>query len=61
MDVRKISFLHEGGETLEQFAERLDGCLTPGNIKSEVVCSFEQQDPVKPVPAYGRYVGLGVH
>lgn len=34
MDVKKIFFQREGGETLEQFAERLGGCLTPGNVKS---------------------------
>jgi len=36
LDVQKIFFYHEDGETLEHFAQRGSGGPIPGNIQSQV-------------------------
>ena len=54
----KEIFYNEGGETLEQVAQR--GCTRPipGNIQGQVGQGSEQPDLVADVPAHCRGVGL---
>ena len=52
-------FYDEGGETLEQVAQRRCGCPIIGSVQGQVEWSFEQPHLVKDVPAHGRGVGLG--
>jgi len=47
---------HEGGETLEQVAQRSCGCPLPGSVH-QVGWGFEQPGLVEGVPAHGREVG----
>jgi len=47
----------EGGETLEQAAQRSCGCPLPGIVQGQVGWSSEQPGLVEDVPAHGR--GLG--
>ena len=35
MDIRENVFWSEGGEALEQIAQRGDGCPTPGDTKGQ--------------------------
>ena len=51
-------FYNEGGETLEQVAQRGDSCPIPGNLQRQVGWRSEQPDLVEDVPAYCRGVGL---
>jgi len=48
---------HEGGETLEQVAQRSCGCPLPGSVQGQVGWSSEQPGLVEGVPAHGRGVG----
>ena len=48
---------HEGGETLEQVAQRSCGCPLPGSVQGQVGRSSEQTGLVEDVPAHGRRVG----
>lgn len=36
LDVRKIFFYCEGGETLEEFTQSNCGCLFPGSVSGQV-------------------------
>ena len=56
MDIKKKVFYTEGGEALEQVAQRGDGCpVIPGGQSGR--CS-EQPDPAVGVPVHCRGVGL---
>ena len=47
-------FYNEGGETLEQVAQRGGRGPIPGNIQGQVGWGSEQPDLVEDVPAYCR-------
>ena len=47
----------EGGEALEQVAQRSCGCPLPGIVQGQAGWGFEQPDLVEGVPAHGRGVG----
>jgi len=47
----------EGGETLEQVAQRSYGCPLPGSVQGQVGWGFEQPGLVEDVPAHGMGVG----
>ena len=51
-------FYNEGGETLEQVAQRGSRCPVPGNIQGQAGWGPEQPGLVEDVPAYCRGVGL---
>ena len=54
----KEEVLHcEGGETLEQVAQRRDGCPIPGSVQGQVGWGFVQAGLVEGVRAHGRAVG----
>lgn len=57
LDVRKTFFYNEGGETLQQVAQRGGRCSILGNIQSQVGCNSGQSDLFEDVPAHGRGVG----
>jgi len=57
-DIRKKLFHHEGGETLEQVAQRSSGGPVPGNIQGQVGQGSEQAGLVEDVPAHCRGIGL---
>jgi len=44
----------EGGEALEQIAQRSCGCLLPGSVQGQVGWGFEQPGVVEGVPVHGR-------
>ena len=44
----------EGGEALEQVAQRSCGCPIPGSVQSQAGRGFEEPDLVEDVPAQGR-------
>jgi len=48
---------YEGGETLEQVAQRSCGCPLPGGVQGQVGWGSEEHGPVEGVPAHGRGVG----
>ena len=48
---------HEGGETLEQVAQRHGGSPIPGSLQGQAGWGSEQLDLVGGVPACGRGVG----
>jgi len=50
---------HEGGEALEQVAQRSFRFPIIGSVQGHVGLAFERVDLVNDVPAHGR--GLGVH
>jgi len=50
-------FYSEGGETLEQVAQRGARCLTAGNIQGQAGRGSEQPDLLVDVPAHCRGVG----
>jgi len=52
------SFYNEGGETLQQVAQRGGRCSIPGNIQGHVGWGSEQPDVVEDVPAHCRGIGL---
>jgi len=52
-------FLSEGGETLEQVAQRGSGGPIPGNIQGQVAQGSEQPGLVEDVPAHCMEVELG--
>ena len=47
----------EGGEALEQAAQRDCGCPLPGSVQGQVGWGFEQSGLVEGVPAHSRGVG----
>ena len=47
----------EGGEALEQVAQRGCGCPLPGSVQGQVGWGFEQPDLVEGIPAHGRRAG----
>ena len=49
---------NEGGETLEQVAQRGSGGPIPGDIQAQVGWGSEQHDLVKDIPAHCRGVEL---
>jgi len=49
---------HEGGETLEQVAQRGSGGPTRGNIQGQVGRGSEQPGLVEDIPARCRGIGL---
>ena len=51
-------FLSEGGETLEQVAQRGSGGPIPGNIQGQVGRGSDQPGLVEDTPAHCRCVGL---
>ena len=51
LDIRKNFFYNEGGETLEQVAQRGGRCPIPGNIVGQV---GRGSDLVEDVPAHCR-------
>ena len=51
-------FYDEGGEALDQVAQRGGRCPIPGNIPGQVRQGSEQPDLVEDVPAHCRGVGL---
>ena len=54
----KEEVLHcEGGEALEQVAQRGCGCPIPGRVQGQVGWVFEQPGLVEGVPAHGMGVG----
>jgi len=55
--VREILYC-EGGDALEQVAQRSCGCPLPGSAQSQAGRGSEQLDLVKDVPAYGRRTEL---
>ena len=58
MDTRKKFFYSEGGETLEQDAQRGGRCPIHGNIQGQAGWGSEQPDLVEDAPAHCRGVGL---
>jgi len=48
---------YEGGEALEQVAQRSCVCPLPGSVQGQAGCGFEQPGLVEDVPAHGRGVG----
>ena len=58
LDLRKKFFYNEGGETLEQVAQRVSGGPIPRNIQGQVGWCSEQPGLVKDVPAHCRGIGL---
>ena len=50
-------FYSEGGETLEEVAQRGGRCPIPGNVQGQVGWGFEQLGLVEGVPAHGRGAG----
>jgi len=57
MGYKKDIFYNEGGEALEQIAQRGGRCPIAGNIQCQVGLGFEHPDLVEDVPAHGRGVG----
>ncbi|KAK4816211.1 LOW QUALITY PROTEIN: hypothetical protein QYF61_013449 [Mycteria americana] len=55
LDIRK-KFYDEGGETLEQVAQRGGRCPMPGNIQGQVGQGSEQPDLVEDIPAHCKGV-----
>ncbi|KAK4811149.1 hypothetical protein QYF61_019790 [Mycteria americana] len=51
-------FYDEGGETLEQVAQRGGRCPIIGSVQGQVGRGFDQPNLVKDVPAHGRGFGL---
>jgi len=48
---------YEGGESLEQVAQRSCDCPLPGSVQGQVGWGLEQPGLVKGVAAHGRGVG----
>jgi len=51
-------FYREGGETLEQIAQRSSGCPITGSVQSRVEWGFDQLGLVEGDPAHDRGIGL---
>ena len=58
MGYKEEIFYLEGGETLQQVAQRGGRCSIPGNIQGHVGWGSEQPDVVEDVPAHCRGIGL---
>jgi len=56
LDKEEILY-NEGGEALEQVAQRSCGCPLPGSVQGQVGWGFEQPGLVAGVPAHSRGVG----
>ena len=54
MDVKEEILHHEGGEALEQAAQKSCGCLIPGSVQGQVGWGFEQRGLVEGVPSHSR-------
>lgn len=50
-------YYNEDGKILEQVAHKGDGCLTLGNIQSQIGCGSEKPDVLEDVPAHCSRVG----
>jgi len=48
----------EGGEALEQVAQRSCGCSLPGSVQGQAGWGFEKPGLVEGVPAHGKGVGM---
>jgi len=59
LDIRKKSFIFEGGEALAQTAQRSCGCPLPGSVQGQAGQGFDQPGLVEGVPAHGRGGGTG--
>jgi len=57
-DIRKKFFTYEGGEALEQVAQRSCGCTLPRSVQGRVEGRFEQSGLVEGVTTHGREVGI---
>jgi len=57
LDIRKKILHHEGGETLEEVAQRSCGCPLPGSAEDQVGWRSDQLGLVEDVPTRGREVG----
>jgi len=57
LDIRKKFFYCQGGETLEQFAQRSCECPVPGSIQGQAGWGCEQPALERGGPAYWREVG----
>jgi len=57
MSKKEILFC-EGGEALEQIAQRSCCCPLPGSVQGQVGRGFAQPDLVEGVPAHGRELEL---
>jgi len=57
LDIRKKFFYYEGGETLEQVAQRGRRCHILGSIQRQVGRGSEQPDLVEAIPAHCRAFG----
>jgi len=58
IEIFKEIFYQEGGETMEQIAQRGSGVPVPGDIQGQAGRGSEQPGLVEDVPAYCRGVGL---
>jgi len=58
LDIRKMVFYNEGGETLAQVAQRGSGGPIPGNTQGQIGWGSEQPGLVEDVPAHCRGIGL---
>ena len=57
-NIKETDILHcEGGETLEQVAQRSNGCPLSGGVQGWAGWGCEQPGLVGGVPAYSRGVG----
>ncbi|GAB0188666.1 hypothetical protein GRJ2_001331900 [Grus japonensis] len=57
LDIKEEILYCEGGEALEQVAQRSCGCPMPGNVQGQVGWGFGQRGLVEGVPAHGRGFG----
>jgi len=53
LDIRKKFLYDQGGETLEQVAQRSCGCPVPGRVQGQVGQGFEQPDLANGAPCQG--------
>jgi len=58
LDIRKRFFYLEGGETLEQVAQRGSGGPINGNNQGQIGWGSEQPGLVEDVPSHCRGLGL---
>jgi len=58
LDIGKKFFYHEGGEALEQIAQRGSAGPFPGDIQGQVGLGSEQPGVVEDVPDHCRGIGL---
>ena len=58
MEYKGKIFYSEGGEALEQVAQRCDWCPITGDFQGEAGSGTEQPDVAVHVPLHGRGVGV---